>query len=71
MINTLKIKAKIVELGLTQKDIASALKIALPTVSQKINNIRPMTLDEADKIAFVLQIDESEYATYFFATKIA
>lgn len=35
MINTRKIKGRLVELGLTQKDVALALNIAQATVSQK------------------------------------
>lgn len=69
MINTLKIKGRIAELGLTQKDIAENLKIALPTVSQKINNISPMSLSEAEKIATLLKIRNDEFASYFFYTR--
>ena len=57
LINTLKIKGRIVELGLTQKDLAEELGIAEPTISQKINNVRPMGLCEAEKIAILLEID--------------
>lgn len=32
MVNTLKLKARIMEFGFTQKDVARALNIALPTV---------------------------------------
>ena len=39
MINTRKIKSRMCELGLTQKDVANALHIAQPTANQKINNI--------------------------------
>ena len=38
MINTFKIKGRMAEMGITQKDIASSLHVAPPTVSQKINN---------------------------------
>ena len=42
MINSNKIKGRIVEMGFTQKDVAKRLKLSAPTVSQKINNLRPM-----------------------------
>lgn len=46
MINSSKIKERMNELSVSQKQIASALGIAAPTVSQKINNVRPVTLEE-------------------------
>lgn len=67
MINTRKIKTRMCELGLTQKDVAEALHIATPTANQKINNIRPMDLDEAENLTKVLKIDAGEFAEYFFA----
>ena len=45
LINTSKIKGRLAEKGLTQKDVAAALGIAQPTANQKINNTRPMDLD--------------------------
>lgn len=71
MINTLKIKSRMVELNLTQKDIAKILKIAPPTVSQKINNIRPMGLKEAEQLAEALQISIQEFPIYFFYQPVA
>lgn len=67
MINTLKIKGRMVEFGLTQKDIARELMLATTTVSQKLNNVRPMNLCEARKIAQLLKINHDEFALYFFA----
>lgn len=54
------------ELQLTQKDIAKSLGLAQPTVNQKINNIRPMDLDEAEKISVLLKIRPEEFSIYFF-----
>lgn len=67
MINTRKIKGRIVEMGLTQKDVSAALGLAQPTINQKINNIRPMNLDEAEKLADLLKIPSKEFANYFFS----
>ena len=66
MINTNKIKGRLAELGLTQKDVANALKVAQPTANQKINNIRPMDLEEAEKMAELLHINPEDFQTYFF-----
>ena len=71
MVNTLKLKARIMEFGFTQKDVARALNIALPTVSQKLNNNRPMYLQEADIIANLLEISTQEFGEYFFTQQIA
>lgn len=66
MINSNKIKGRMAELGLTQKDVSKALSIAQPTANQKINNIRPMDLNEADALSTLLKIGPEEFSTYFF-----
>lgn len=66
MLDTNKIKGRLVELGLTQKDVAKKLGITQPTASQKINNIRPMDLAEAEKLAELLCINAEEFQAYFF-----
>lgn len=71
MVNTIKIKSRMNELGYTQKDVARALNLALPTVSQKLNNIRPMYLKEADILADMLKIDTLKFGEYFFTPEIA
>lgn len=68
MLNTNKIKGRIKELGLIQSDIAKKLGLAEPTVSQKINGKRPMSLDEARELAEMLGIDNSEFGSYFFSS---
>ncbi|WP_409015682.1 helix-turn-helix domain-containing protein [Anaerostipes caccae] len=61
------------ELGLTQKDVGGKMvwNCAAPTVSQKINGIRPMTIGEADSLARLLDLTDEEYKEYFFAKEIA
>lgn len=66
LINTNKIKGRMSEMQLTQKDIAEKMGLAQPTVNQKINNIRPMDLDEAEKLSDILKISEEEFPSYFF-----
>ena len=55
------------ELNITQADVAKRLEIAQPTANQKINNIRPFDLEEAETLAEMLHIEAGEFGTYFFA----
>lgn len=71
MINSSKIKGRMAELGITQKDVARFLNIAPPTVSQKINNVRPMDLNEAEALAQILKIQPGEFGAYFFSGMVA
>ena len=71
MLNSEMIKARMKEKKVTQKEIADMLGIAPPTVSQKVNGVRPMDLEEARAIANKLDIDSSDFGAYFFATKVA
>lgn len=66
MHNIRKIKARLVELGLTQKDVAKALSVAPATASQKLNGIRPLYLEEAEKLSGLLELPASEFGSYFF-----
>lgn len=67
MLNVSKIRGRMAELGVTQKEIAKEMNLAAPTVSQKLNQIRPMNLDEAEKLAQILKISNNEFGEYFFA----
>lgn len=66
MLNVDKVRGRMAELRLSQKDVAECLGLALPTVSQKLNRIRPMNLDEAEKLANLLQLTDSQFGEYFF-----
>ena len=67
MLNVDKVRGRLAELRLTQKDVANALDIAPATASQKLNRVRPMDLDEAEKLAALLKIEPSQFGEYFFA----
>lgn len=71
MINSNKLNGRIRELGLTQRDCANILKISAPTMNQKINNIRPMSLNEASKLSDFLNIPIQEFPVYFFWNPVA
>ena len=67
MLNVDKVRGRMAELRLTQKDVAAALHIAVPTASQKLNRVRPMDLDEAEALAKLLQLTDDQFREYFFA----
>lgn len=67
MLNVAKVRGRMSEMGVTQKDVATALGIALPTASQKLNRVRPMSLDEAEKLAVLLKLENSQFSEFFFA----
>lgn len=67
MLNTERIKARLDELNMTQAELAAVISVAVPTMCQKINNIRPLSLDEAEKIAKALQIEDRDFGAYFFS----
>ena len=71
MVNSEMIKERMREKNKTQRDIANALRLKTPTVSLKINNKRPMFLDEAEKIAKILDISDDEFGNYFFSREVA
>ena len=71
MLNSELIKARMKEKNVTQRQMADVLGIAAPTVSQKINGIRPMDLEEAKIIAEKLNIDASDFGNYFFSSDVA
>ena len=68
---TAKIKGRMTELGIRQKDVAAIWGCAEPTANQKLNGVRPIDLDEADKLAKLLKFDELEYYQFFFTSEIA
>lgn len=67
MLNVPKIRGRMAELDITQKDVARALNIATSTASQKLNRVRPLDLDEAEELAKLLQLHDDQFAEYFFA----
>ena len=70
MVDTKKIKIRLIELGLTQQGIAKFLDLVTPTLNQKINNVRPMILSEAEKIAVLLKITKQEFCDFFYKNGI-
>ena len=70
MINSDKLKGRMKEKRITQYKLADALNIKEPTCNLKINNKRPMTLDEANLTSELLGIDCNEFHSFFFANEL-
>lgn len=68
MINANKIRARIMELGMTQKQVAKEIGMAEKTFSIKMNNGK-FGLDEADRMIEILKIDKPN--DYFFTNDVA
>jgi len=68
MINTNLIRAKIVENGMTQKQVAQAIGMTAKTFTDKMKTGK-FRLDEADKMIELLKIENPE--RYFFANTVA
>ena len=68
MLNILKIKARLKEMGLTQRDLANKMGVNESTVNAKLNdkNGRTLTIDETNKILKILKIDKLHINEYFF-----
>lgn len=65
MVNTQKIKGRIVEKGKTIQAIAPKIPCSPYTLGQKIANESPMNLEEASILSEELDIKENEFAEFF------
>ena len=66
MLDTLKLKGKIVEAGMTQGELAEKIGISQNTLSRKIAGRRDFTIGEIDRICDVLHITENEQKCQIF-----
>ena len=60
MIDTRKVKARMVMLGLTQPDVARAIGMNVATFNQKLNNKRRIYVDEYYKLCGILDLSTAE-----------
>lgn len=60
MVDTRKVKARMLMLGLTQPIIAELMGINVATFNAKINNKRRLYVDEHIKISRLLKLDTVE-----------
>lgn len=66
MPNEVLLKERMREIGITQKEVARMLGVAQPTLCLKIKGLRPFYLTEAEKLADILEIPDSNFGDYFF-----
>ena len=59
------------EMEITQAELAKTLGIAQSTCCQKINNVRSISLDEANLISEKLNIKPNDFKVYFFYNPVA
>ena len=71
MINIDKLKGLMKEKRVTQSELAEKLGIKTCTMNQKLNGKRDLSLDEAEIIAEVLDIDVGDFGKYFFNRSVA
>jgi hypothetical protein len=70
MINTAKVKGRIVEKGKTIQSIAPKIPCSPYTLGQKISNETPMNLEEAMILSEELEITKEEFSEFFLNKKL-
>lgn len=72
MVNILKLKGKLVENGMTIKDLAKVIKVNESTVYRKFNNNGDtLTIKEAELISVALKLNRDEINSIFFVDVVA
>lgn len=66
MINTAKLKGRIIEKGKTIQLLAPKIPCTPYTLGQKISNETPMRIEELEILANELEIPKNEIVEYFF-----
>lgn len=70
MVNTSKLKAKIVEKGLLQEAVAMQLGMTSATFNYKVNNKTEFRASEIKKLSEILQLTMAEVFAIFFAEEV-
>lgn len=71
MINTNKLKGKIVERGLNIESLAKEMDIDKATLYRKISNSEKFSIKELDLIVSVLRLSPEEAMAIFFSQFVA
>lgn len=72
MVNTMKLKGKIVENGFTLREVAKVLDIDDSTLYRKMkSNGTSFTIGEANKLTKVLRLTKDEAMEIFFNSSVA
>lgn len=64
MTNTNKLKGRLRENGMSQKDLANLMGLSVNTMNSKLNGKREFKVSEIDRICNILEIQDKEL--YFF-----
>ncbi|MBC8559695.1 XRE family transcriptional regulator [Fumia xinanensis] len=67
MVNTSKIRGRMVQLGISNNEAASALNLSVAVTVKKLNNLSVLNLAEAETLAALLEISDQAFGEYFFA----
>lgn len=70
MLNTLKLKSRVIESGITVKEIAGEIGVNPATIYRKINGKSQFTADEMIKIKKMLHIDTVSFCNIFFGDEL-
>lgn len=70
MVDSRKIRARIIELGLSRQQIAAVLDISEHTLHNKISGLTQFKADEAYQLAKMLGV-EDDMVPYFFVPEVA
>ena len=70
MINTSKVKGRMIEKGKTMQSIAPKIPCSPYTLGRKIANKAPMNLEETIILCNELDITEEEFAEFFLQQKL-
>lgn len=70
MTNTLRLKAMMMEKGLTQEQLAKRLNISEQTMNYKINNKREFKASEIQALTKILDIPNVDVDGIFFARDV-
>lgn len=65
MVNTSKIRGRMVQLGISNNEAASALNLSVAVTVKKLNNLSVLNLAEAETLAALLEISDQAFGEYF------
>lgn len=68
MINTKEIKKLLIDKNLKVHDVAAYIGKSYSNTLLKINGKTPMSLNEAEKLQFLLDIDDCDFCFYFLSS---
>ena len=65
MVNTRKLRARVIECGMTYAEAAELMGMSAITFARKIRNMADISINEAVYLLKILEIPISEFANYF------